>query len=101
LPHRSTALQVLVIVFAHAVPAVTSAPTTFAVEPPQASVAVGAVKEGVTVHSIVVLALVPMVGGVVSTFRSVGGDSVQPALVLAVPPVVDPQSAASTYLVLI
>jgi hypothetical protein len=96
LPHASTALHVLVIVFAQAVPAVTSAPTVLTVEPPQASTAVGGVKDGVAVHSIVALALVPIVGGVVSTLRSVAGDSLQPATALAVPAVVNPQSAAST-----
>jgi len=51
----------------HELPAVTSAPTVFTVAVLQASVAVGAVKVGVAVHSIVAAApAAPMVGGCVS-----------------------------------
>src|SRR5258705_5759068 len=45
--------HVLVTVRAHAVPPVTSLPTWFTVAPLHASVAVGAVNDGVPVHSIV------------------------------------------------
>src|SRR5678815_727495 len=57
LPQASTAFHVLVIVLTHELPAVTSAPTVFTVAVLQASVAVGAVKVGVAVHSIVFLML--------------------------------------------
>src|SRR5439155_1700128 len=64
LPHASTAFHVLVIVFVHELPAVTSDPTWFTVVVLQASVAVGAVNEGVAVHSIVAFApALPIVGG--------------------------------------
>ena len=67
LPHASTALQVLVIVFAQAVPPVTSLPDCTTVTLLQASEAVGAVNDAVPVHSIVILApCPPIVGGVVS-----------------------------------
>ena len=67
LPQASTAFHVLVIVLTHEVPAVTSDPTWFTVAVLQASVAVGAVKLGVAVHSIVVFApAAPIVGGCVS-----------------------------------
>ena len=67
LPQASTAFQLLVIVVVHPFTDVTS-PKSFTVAALQASVAVGAVKLGVAVHSIVALApAVPMVGGVVST----------------------------------
>ena len=67
LPQASTASQVLVIVVVQPFTDVTS-PKLFTVAPLQASVAVGAVKLGVAVHSIVALAPAePMVGGVVST----------------------------------
>src|SRR5205085_8452229 len=57
----------LVIVFVQPFTEVTS-PKVFTVAAPQASDAVGAVNEGVAVHSIVAFApAVPMVGGVVST----------------------------------
>src|SRR5213075_2763412 len=66
-PQASTALHVLVIVFEHEVPTVTSLPTIFTVAPLHASLAVGAVNEGVAVHSIVALApAVPIVGACVS-----------------------------------
>ena len=68
LPQASTAIQVLVVVFAHAVPPVISPPTCTTVTLLQASEAVGAVNDGVPVHSIVVFAPAePIVGGVVST----------------------------------
>jgi hypothetical protein len=67
LPHPSTAIQVLVIVFAQAVPPVTSLPDCTTVTLLQASEAVGPENDGVAVHSIVVLApCPPMTGGVVS-----------------------------------
>jgi len=67
LPQASTASHVLVIVFAQAVPPVTSLPDCTTVILLQASEAVGAVNDGVAVHSIVVLApCPPIVGGVVS-----------------------------------
>jgi hypothetical protein len=68
LPHASVAFHVRVIVCAHAVPPVTSAPTIFTVAPLQASLAVGAVNDGVPVHSTVPFApALPMVGACVST----------------------------------
>ena len=61
--HASTALHVLVTVFRHELPVVTSAPTVCTVAPLQASLAVGAVNVGVAVHSIVELTPgVPIVG---------------------------------------
>src|SRR5258705_9546540 len=63
LPQASTATQVLVTVFAHAVPPVTSPPTCATVEVLQASLAVGAVNDGVAVHSIVLLAPCPPIDG--------------------------------------
>src|SRR5258705_5997559 len=51
-PHASTAFHVLVIVLTHVLPAVISEPTWFTVAPLHASVAVGAVNDGVAVHSI-------------------------------------------------
>jgi len=67
LPHASTALHVLVIVFKQAVPTVTSAPTVLTVAPLQASLAVGAVNDGAAVHSIVASApAAPIVGDCVS-----------------------------------
>src|SRR5438034_298864 len=67
LPQASTASQVLVIVVVHPLTEVAS-PKLFTVAPLQRSVAVGAVNEGVAVHSIVALApAAPIVGGVVST----------------------------------
>ena len=66
-PQTSTASQLLVIVVVQPFTEVTS-PKLFTVAPLQASVAVGAVKLGVAVHSIVALAPAePMFGGVVST----------------------------------
>ena len=56
LPHASTANHVLVVVFAHAVPPVTSPPTCTTVEVLHASDAVGGVNDGVAVHSIVAFA---------------------------------------------
>src|SRR6185369_10023544 len=62
-PQASTANHVLVIVFAQAVPPVTSLPTCTTVEVLQASAAVGAVNDGVAVHSIVAFApAAPMIG---------------------------------------
>src|SRR5947199_2031964 len=67
LPISSTASQVLVIVVVQPLTDVAS-PKLFTVAAPQASEAVGAVKLGVAVHSIVALApVVPIAGGVVST----------------------------------
>src|SRR5438046_4928944 len=64
LPQASTAFHVLVIVLTHELPPVTSDPTWFTVAVLQASVAVGAVKDGVAVHSIVAFApALPIVGG--------------------------------------
>jgi hypothetical protein len=63
LPQASIALHVLVVVFAHEVPPVTSPPTCTTVIVLQTSDAVGAVNDGVTEHSIVVFApAVPIVG---------------------------------------
>jgi len=68
LPHASIAFHVLVIVCKHELPVVTSEPTVRTVAPLQASDAVGAVKVGVVVHSIVALApALPIVGACVST----------------------------------
>jgi hypothetical protein len=67
LPHASIAFHALVIVLAQAVPPVTSLPTCCTVAPLQASFAVGGVNNGVAVHSIVAFAVVPIVGGCVST----------------------------------
>src|SRR5258705_193901 len=68
LPHPSTAFHVLVIVFTHAVPAVTSLPTIFTVAPLHASLAVGAVNDGDAVHSTVAgPPAAPIVGACVST----------------------------------
>src|SRR5258708_10375168 len=53
LPQPSTAFHVLVIVFRQELPEVTSEPTWFTVAPLHASDAVGAVNDGVAVHSIV------------------------------------------------
>src|SRR5215211_8710250 len=67
LPQASTARHVLVIVFEHEVPTVTSVPTIFTVMVLHASLAVGAVNDGVAVHSIVVAApALPIVGAWVS-----------------------------------
>src|ERR1051325_5427520 len=67
LPQASTASQLLVMVVVQPFTEVAS-PKLFTVAPLQASVAVGAVNDGVAVHSIVALApAVPIVGGVVST----------------------------------
>src|SRR6185436_6671221 len=66
-PQASTALHVLVIVFEQDVPEVTSAPTVLTVAPLHASLAVGAVKVGDAVHSIVAAAPAdPIVGACVS-----------------------------------
>ena len=53
LPHASIALQVLAVVIVQPDPPITSAPTCTIVNVPQTSDAVGAVKDGVPVHSIV------------------------------------------------
>ena len=63
LPHPSTATQVLVIVLAQAVPPVTSPPSWFTVTVLHASDAVGAVNDGVAVHSIVVFAPAALIDG--------------------------------------
>src|SRR5204862_4886581 len=66
--YASTVLSVLVTVRSEAVPPVASPPTWFTVALLQASVAVGAVNDGVPVHSIVASApAAPITGGVVST----------------------------------
>ena len=57
------ALHVLVVVFAHKVPPVTSVPTCTTVYVLQASDAVGAVNDGVAVHSIVVFAPAALIDG--------------------------------------
>jgi hypothetical protein len=68
LPQPSTATHVRVIVCAHAVPPVTSLPTIFTVLVLHASLAVGAVKLGEAVHSMVALApALLMLGACVST----------------------------------
>jgi hypothetical protein len=68
LPQASTVSHVLVVVFAQEVLPVTSLPTCTTLNVLQASDAVGAVNEGVAVHSIVSLALaLPIVGACVST----------------------------------
>ena len=67
LPQPSTAFHVLVIVFRQELPEVTSEPTCFTVAALHTSDAVGAVNEGVAVHSIVAAApALPIVGGCVS-----------------------------------
>src|SRR5215467_633167 len=67
LPHASIAFQVLVIVFVQLLPLVISPPTCCTVAALHASLAVGAVKLGVPVHSIVAFApAAPITGGVVS-----------------------------------
>ena len=53
LPQASIALHVLVVVIVQPDPPVTSLPTWTTVKVPQASDAVGAVNDGVAVHSIV------------------------------------------------
>ena len=69
LPQASTACHVLVIVWVHELPPVTSLPIIFTVTVLHASLAVGAVKDGVAVHSIVVFApALPIVGACVSTW---------------------------------
>src|SRR5678809_108324 len=68
LPQASTATHVLVVVFVQLLPPVTSEPTWFTVTALQASVAVGAVKTGVAVHSIVAFApAAPITGACEST----------------------------------
>jgi hypothetical protein len=68
LPHASTAIHVLVVVFAQAAPPVTSDPICCTVTVLHASLAVGAVNTGVAVHSIVAFApAVPIIGACVST----------------------------------
>ena len=67
LPQASTASHVLVIVFKHELPLIASVPTCTTVYVLHASVAVGAVNEGVSGHSIVVFApALPIVGAVIS-----------------------------------
>jgi hypothetical protein len=95
------ASQVLVITLKHVLPVVVLL-SRFTVATLQTSDAVGAVKDGVAVHSIVASApAVPIVGGVLSTIRVVAGDCAQAGTVLAVPAGVDPQLALVTYRVLI
>ena len=67
-PHASTACQLLVSVYVPAqLPAVVVSPSGTTVEPPHASLAVGAVKVGEAGHSTVPLApALPIIGGVVS-----------------------------------
>ena len=84
------------------VPAAVTSLNNLTVELPHASLAVGAVNDGVAVHSIVVFAPAePIVGGVVSSILVVAGDSLQAAIVLAVPAGMEPQAALVTYLVFI
>ena len=67
LPHASIALHVLVVVIVQPEPPVTSAPTCTIVNVPQTSDAVGAVNDGVAVHSIVASAPAdPIEGAVLS-----------------------------------
>ena len=67
LPQASIALQVLVVVIVQPDPPVTSAPTCTIVNVPQTSDAVGVVKDGVAVHSIVASApAAPIDGAVLS-----------------------------------
>src|ERR1043165_2504049 len=67
LPQTSVASQLRVMVVVHPLTEVAS-PKIFTVAPLQASLAVGAVNDGVAVHSIVAGApAAPIVGGVVST----------------------------------
>ena len=67
LPQASIALQVLVVVMTQPDPPVTSAPTCTIVNVPQTSDAVGAVNDGVAVHSIVASApAAPIAGAVLS-----------------------------------
>ena len=68
LPHASTASHVRVVVFAHAVPPVTSLPTCTTVYVSHSSDAVGAVNDGEAVHSIVALPpAAPITGACEST----------------------------------
>jgi hypothetical protein len=68
-PQPSTARHVLVIVFVHEVPTVTSLPTIFTVTVLHTSDAVGAVKDGDVVHSTVVFAPgIPIAGACVSAW---------------------------------
>jgi hypothetical protein len=68
LPHASTAIQVLVVVFAQLLPPVTSDPICCTVTVLHASLAVGAVNVGVAVHSIVAFApAAEITGACVST----------------------------------
>jgi hypothetical protein len=68
LPHASTASQVLVVVFAQEFPPVASGPACTTVYVLHASDAVGAVNDGVAVHSMVEFApALPIVGACVST----------------------------------
>jgi hypothetical protein len=57
---------------------------------------VGAVNDGVAVHSIVVLEVLPIIGGVLSTLRVVAGDSLHAATELELPDGVVPQSELVT-----
>src|SRR5213075_2494719 len=92
LPQASTAFHVLVIVRAHEVPPVTSPPTWFTVAVLQASVAVGGVKVGVVVHSIVVGApAAPITGGCVSAS----------VIVCATVPLVLPQASTAFHVLVI
>jgi len=88
----------------------TKAPGVFVyVTAVQLSVAIGdiacaAAKPVASLHATVTFnapATVVQTGAVLSTILVVAGDSLQAATVLGVPAVVSPQSAASTYLVLI
>src|SRR6185369_3520114 len=66
LPHPSTAIHVLVVVLAHVLPPVTSDPICCTVTVLHASLAVGAVNDGVAVHSIVpFVPAAPMTGACV------------------------------------
>ena len=100
--HASVARHVLVIVLKHELPEETSLPTCCTVTAPHASVAVGAVKDGVAGQSIVALMPAPLiVGGVISTILIVAVDSIHPAILLAVPIGIVPHTALVTYLTFI
>lgn len=74
---------------------------------PQASVAdaeprAALISLAVGLHAkVVVVPFAVTDGGVLSTILTVAGDSIHPAMVLAVPAAVVPQAALVTYLVLI
>ena len=71
LPHASIAFHVLVTVFKHELPVVTSEPTVSTVAPLHASDAVGGVNDGEAVHSTVAFDVAPMTGSVLSIIEIV------------------------------